>query len=262
MNKNIAIFVPVFNEVETLSTILSSIPGKIFNNNVTIVVVDDGSTDDSASIAASFTDHVVKLKENSGVGIATKNGLEYISNMGIDFDYLIKFDADGQHDLNFIPQIVAKLHEGHDLVVCSRFHPLSNHTHTPIDRILLNCIFSDMVKKITGWELTDVRSGYMGFRFELIKEITGMLSVKRYGIPMDILFRIWGVKKDVKVYEIPHPALYDIGISGKLNQKYTNEGATQKTTRLQDAYDALLQIVKEMKIPREYILEMNGYQNY
>ena len=107
-----------------------------------------------------------------------------------------------------------------------------------------------------------MRSGYMGFRFELIKKIIGMLSVKRYGIPMDILLRIWGAKRDAKVHEIPHPALYDTGISNKLSEKYTSEKMTQKATRLQDAYLALLQVVEEMKIPREHILEMNGYENY
>lgn len=261
-DKFVAVFVPVFNEEETLSAILSNVPDKIFNYKTVMIVADDGSVDRSVAIASEFTRHIVKLQENSGVGVTTKKGLEYIINLGIDFSFLIKFDADGQHDLNFLPQIVAKLHEGSDVVVCSRFHPLSNHTHTPIDRILLNCIFSDMVRRITGWNLTDVRSGYMGFHFELIKQIASSLSVKRYGIPMDILLRIWGMKKDARISEIPHPALYDTRISAKLGQKYRSEDTGQKATRLQDAFCALLQIIEEMNIPREHILQMSGYENY
>jgi hypothetical protein len=262
MTDRIVLFMPVYNEEEALARIFPMIPAKIFNYDIEIVVVDDCSDDRSLNIVADFTKHIVKLEKNMGVGYATKIGFEYIANMGIDFRYLIKLDGDGQHNIDYIPQIVAGLREGSDVVVCSRFHPLSNHAYTPIDRILLNCIFNEMVSKITGWHLTDVRSGYMGVRFDLIRQIASKMIVRRYGVPMEILLRIWGLKKDAKVTEIPHPALYGGDVSRKMQQKYSSEMISQKASRLEEAYNALLTIVNDMQIPREEILEMNGYRNY
>jgi len=258
----IAVFIPVYNEEETLADILSQIPKTVLNYEVTIVTSDDCSTDKSANIVAEYTPFVVHLKKNGGVGVSTKIGFRYAAEMGIDFKYLIKLDADGQHDLRYIPQIVAKLDGGADVVICSRFHPLSDQSHTPIDRVLLNGIFTEMVRKITGWEITDVRSGYMGFKFPLIKQIAQQMIVERYGVPMEILLRIWNIKADAIIAEIPHPALYGGHISQKIAEKYSSEEFEHKTTRLQEAYNALLSVIDDMKIPREYILRMNGYLHY
>lgn len=121
-----------------------------------------------------------------------------------------------------------------------------------------------MVRKITGWELTDVRSGYMGFRSDLIPNVSRDIIVEGYGIPMELLLRVWWHKPHAVVCDIPHTAMYNRGISRKLHQKYSQEDHcySLKSDRLQVAYEALLQIVTDMGIPRERILEMNGFLNY
>jgi len=260
--KRIAVFIPVYNEEETIAEVLAAIPKKVFDYKTIIITADDCSTDKSADIISEFTPFVMRLKKNGGVGVSTKAGLQYAAKMGIDFDYLIKFDADGQHDLQHIPHIIAELENGADMVICSRFHPLSDQSHTPVDRVLLNGIFTEMIRKITGWNITDVRSGYMGLKFSLVKDVAPKMIVERYGVPMEIILRIWNIKKDAIVHEIPHPALYGSDISEKLSEKYSSEQLYDKATRLQEAYNALLSVINDLKIPREYILRMNGYFNY
>lgn len=257
--KKIALFVPVYNEEEKLAEVLEQVPSSILGHAVDLVIVDDCSQDDSAAVASRFTSHVVRQETNRGVGEATKRGFQYIAQRRSSYEFVLKMDGDGQHNLHFLSQMVGALKAGNDIVICSRFHPLSDQTHTPIDRILLNMIFTEMLRKITGWELTDVRSGYMGFRISDVVKIANDIIVPRYGIPMEILLRIWAFKPDADIVELPHPALYGGNISRKLLDKYSSEVLQQKGSRLQMAYEALLLVVKSLDIPRAQILEMNGF---
>lgn len=281
----IAILIPAHNEAESLAKVLRQIPSEIDGNKVTQIVVDDCSTDGTGEIACRFTSHVInsdwgnndhwagyyaakkiirrmllKKKKGNGVGITTRKGFEYIISLG-KFDWLIKLDGDGQHDTRFLPQVVRSLKEGSDLVICSRFHPLSDQTYTPFDRSLLNSTCTEWVKKITNWKLTDVRSGYMGFRMDLIEQITSRMIVMGYGAPMEILIRIWDKEPHVKITEIPHPAIYGgEGFSHRLTEKYKKERIKDQAIRLQQAYIALLAVLDDLNIPRETILRENGHQ--
>ncbi len=256
--KKIAIFIPVHNEAETLGTMLSCVPKAILGHRTDIFVVDDASTDGSAEIAREFACYVGVLPVHSGVGAATKTGLVTICNGGC-YDYIVKFDGDGQHDINLLPQVVAMLREGNRLVICSRFHPLSDQSHTPIDRILLNMIFTEMVRKITGWEISDARSGFVGMCKDLVAEFAHKLIVKGYGIPMEIILRSWHARPNARICELPHPAIYGGNISEKLKRKYSAEKIDEKATRLQAAFSALLEVVEDLRIPKEQILDMNGF---
>ncbi len=140
---------------------------------------------------------------------------------------------------------------------CTQYVKLSTRSGLGI---LLNMIFTEMLRKITGWQLTDVRSGYMGFRLEDVRAISHDIIVKRYGIPMELLLRVWNIKPNAYIHEIAHPAMYDLNISDKLRDKYVGEGYSQKGDRLKIAYAALLSVVEDLKIPREVILEMNGFK--
>lgn len=254
----IAIFIPVYNEAETLARLLSQVSPSILGRKTDIIVVDDASTDRSAEIAKRYAAHVSVLKKHSGVGAVTKAGLELISSYP-DYEYVIKFDGDGQHDINLLTHVAGMLLEGNDAVICSRFHPLSDQTHTPIDRILLNMTFTGMLRKITGWKLTDVRTGFMGFRAELIRKIAPNLLVSGYGIPMELLLRVWHEKPDAKILEIPHPAMYNLGISQKLSDKYAGENLNDKASRVTEGFAALLAVVQDLNVPKEKILELNGF---
>jgi len=175
-----------------------------------------------------------------------------------DIEFVVKFDGDGQHKLHLLPKVVGHLADGQDLVICSRFHPHSDQTNTPTDRILLNMLFTEMVRKITSWKLTDVRSGYMGFPARYARLLGTHLIVSRYGVPMEIILRLWNANA-TRVKDIPHPALYGPNISKKLKEKYSTETISSQADRLQMAYEALLTVIQDLQIPRELILEVNGF---
>jgi glycosyltransferase involved in cell wall biosynthesis len=263
--QKIAIFVPTHNEAEALASTLSQIPEEICGFLRDIIVVDDCSSDGTPEIARQFTPHVICLNENRGVGFATKVGLMHISKLG-EYHHVVKLDGDGQHNPSFIKSVVQKLDKGYDLAIVSRFHPLSDQAHTPLNRILLNATFTGMVRKITKLPLTDSRSGFMGFHFQDVQRIAPHLIVERYGIPMELILRLWHLRwscdRPISVSEIPHPAKYGGEISKKLKAKYHSERIDHKTSRLQMAYEALLTVLEDLKVPRELILEAYGLMHY
>ncbi len=255
----LVILIPARNECETIGNILSAVPKSVCGHLTTIVVSDDRSTDGTAGIAKRYTDFVLESDVHEGVGAATRTGLAFIAAKLKGVMWVVKLDGDGQHDLELLPSVVSNLKDGSDLVICSRFHPFSKQTHTPTDRILLNMMFTKMVRTITSWNLTDVRSGYVGFPGRYAHLLGSNLITAGYGVPMEIVLRIWDAKPEARVTEIPHPALYGPHISEKINTKYSSETVSSQAKRLFVGYQTLLTVIKDLGIPRDLILKMNGF---
>ena len=253
----IALFIPVFNEEEALGKLLERIPVRIGETPLVPVIVDDGSTDHTFEIAREFTPHVVRLDENCGVGRSTRVGFEYVNSLG-EFNYVLKMDGDGQHSPDYLEEMVSHLDRDADVVVCSRFHADSDQANTPLDRILLNRTFSELIAQVTGWTITDCRSGYMGFQGHYIARIAHRIVVRRYGVPMEILVRIWRENRTARVVEIVHPAIYGGDVSKKLVTKYAIENSVAKSERVKEAYLALLMVLEDLGVARDDLFCCQG----
>ena len=96
--KQLAIIVPCFNEAAGLSNLLnkiiSAVPGAC------IIVVDDGSSDDTSCVAKEYDTVLLRLPFNCGIGVAVQTGMIYAYENG--FSHCIQIDGDGQHDPRFI----------------------------------------------------------------------------------------------------------------------------------------------------------------
>ncbi len=262
----IAILIPCYNNVSTLPALISSIwaiAKRIFpKDKFYISVINDGSTDGTNEMLEYgldiFNSHksnarlgVDSWSINEGVGAVTKKGLAILSGENKNFDYFIKIDGDGQHDPKLLPDMLKNLKSGADLVIASRFHEESKQVNTPIDRLLLNRVFVGLVREITGWKITDARSGFMGMKWKHAKAMATQLITKRYGIPMEIILRLWNINPKAKVAEIPHPALYGgESLTKKHRQRYQDGGETieQKSARVAEAYAAVLRVLEDMKV--------------
>lgn len=244
---SIAIFVPVFNDERTVGKILSQIPDKIGHLKTTLFIVDDGSSDNSLKIAKKFTDNILIHSENRGVGAATKTGLMEIRKHS-NFNYIVKFDADGQHDPLMIKDVINELEKKADIVICSRFHFNSDKSHAFLDRLLLNSSAASWVNNVTGWNISDARSGFMGFKANILNTIVHEIITERYGIPIELLLRIFNLNPDISICEIPHPAMYDGNISDKLRRKYSTEEINEKVDRMKVAYQAFLNVLDSIGV--------------
>ena len=124
-----------------------------------LVVVDDGSTDATADIAAATGATVVRHPINLGQGAALKSGIEYALAQGAE--RIVTFDADGQHRAGDIARLLAALDEGADFALGSRF--LQGSPTMPPLRALLIKAATLFTIATTGLRLTDTHNGLRAF---------------------------------------------------------------------------------------------------
>jgi glycosyltransferase involved in cell wall biosynthesis len=148
--------VPAFNEEGSLGTVLEEI--RAADPELEIVVVDDGSTDATASVAALADVAVVRLPFNVGIGGAVQTGYQYALEHG--FDVAIQVDGDGQHDPREIGQVLAPiLDDRADLVVGTRFLKGGGYRGTHLRRLGIR-IFAAVVSLLVGQRVSDTTSGF------------------------------------------------------------------------------------------------------
>ena len=256
-----AILIPCHDEAETIKPILDEIKKVMQEHQFKIVIVDDGSQDTTAHIAKQYTSDIIHHPVCKGVGAATKTGLQYISRMW-DIEYVIKMDGDGQHSVNFLPLVAEALDQGCDFVVCSRFHHCSAQLDTDRERIMLNLSFKSLVNTVTGWSLADVRTGFMGFRAQDICRIAHRIILEGYGIPMELILRLWQLKPHARIAEFAHPADYRSILSKKIAAKLASKTVESEAERFLTMYRALIRVLDDMRVSTQDLLRVNGYAHH
>jgi glycosyltransferase involved in cell wall biosynthesis len=158
MRRNLAI-VPAFNEVEAIAPTVASIHAAAPEFDV--LVVDDGSTDATAALAAAAGAAVLRMPFNLGIGGAMQGGYMYALERG--YEVAVQVDGDGQHDPRHIRDLLERLHADPELnmVTGSRFIERSGdgYRSSPTRRIGIR-VFSWIVSLITGQRVTDPTSGF------------------------------------------------------------------------------------------------------
>jgi dolichol-phosphate mannosyltransferase len=121
--QRIKILLPAYNEEQSLPSLLRRIQEvkTDFNLPLEVLVVNDGSTDNTLKVAADYGARVLDLQPNRGLAGAMREGIqEALKNM-IDHDILITMDADDSHHPGLIFRMVTQIREGFDLVIASRY---------------------------------------------------------------------------------------------------------------------------------------------
>jgi glycosyltransferase involved in cell wall biosynthesis len=153
--KRIAI-VPALNEEETVGRVIGEIGD--FDPGFDVVVVDDGSTDRTAGVAADRGAHVLRLPFNLGIGGAMQTGFRFAFERG--YDIAVQIDGDGQHDPGELPKILGPVLAGEaDLCVGSRFTGKGEYRSSFVRRIGIK-IFASVVSAVVGQKVTDTTSGF------------------------------------------------------------------------------------------------------
>jgi polyprenyl-phospho-N-acetylgalactosaminyl synthase len=146
------VVIAAYNEARAIGPVLASVRGMGFN----IVVVDDGSSDDSADLARNAGAAVVRHAVNLGQGAALQTGITFALSQGADF--IVTFDADGQHRAAHIEHLLASLviHRA-DFALGSRF--LGEANNIPQSRRLLLLTATWFTRLTTGLAVTDAHNG-------------------------------------------------------------------------------------------------------
>jgi glycosyltransferase involved in cell wall biosynthesis len=149
----IAAAIPIYNEAATIGHVVGAVRDHVDE----VLVVDDGSTDAGADLAAAAGATVLRRPRNGGKGVALQAALEWARGRS-DLSALVLLDGDGQHDPADIPRLLEALQSRDlDIVVGSRFLGKNN---APIYRLLGLHVLSACAALGSGIRLTDSQSGY------------------------------------------------------------------------------------------------------
>jgi hypothetical protein len=188
--------VPAFNEEASVGRVIDEI--RAFDPGFDIVVVDDGSTDRTAGVAADRGAHVLRLPFNLGIGGAVQTGYRYAFERG--YDVAAQVDGDGQHDPAQLPKILAPLLAGSaDLVVGSRFAGRGAAYRSSATRRVGIRIFARIVSAVVRQRVTDTTSG---FRAVNRKGIALFAADYPHDYP-EVEATVMSVKHKLRLQEVP-----------------------------------------------------------
>jgi hypothetical protein len=159
---------PAFNEAENVAAVIKQIPSMIEGHHVVPMVVSDGSTDRTATVAREAGAFVAELPIRRGGGLALRVGYEVALRLGADL--IVTLDADGQHLPEEIPIVIEPILSGRaDYVNGSRL--LGSFERESLVRHLGVHVFSRIITLLTGQRITDPSSGYRAARADLLERV-------------------------------------------------------------------------------------------
>lgn len=160
----ISVVLPAKNESQGLRKTLPALRQAL--PDAEIIVVDDGSTDDTAAVAAEHGARVLSAPYSMGNGAAIKRGARAATG-----DVLVFMDADGQHDPAHIPRLLEKLDAGYDMAVAAR----DRNGQANLHRGLANAFYNRLASWMTGHAIRDLTSGFRAVRADKFREFLHLL---------------------------------------------------------------------------------------
>lgn len=164
--KNVAlsIVIPAKNEAQAIGDVVAATIETY--PNAEVIVVDDGSTDDTAAIAREAGAIVVSHPASLGNGAAVKSGARAANGEVLAF-----MDADGQHDAREFDKLLAKLDEGYEMAVGAR----DAGSHANVGRWFANGLYNEIASRLSGQTILDLTSGFRVVRAKLFKQFLYLL---------------------------------------------------------------------------------------
>ncbi len=194
---NICVVMPTYNNASTLIRVINDIRQYCPD----IIVVNDGSTDETKNLLTRFTEiEVITFKENRGKGVALREGLRKAALMG--FAYAITIDSDGQHFANDIPQFIETIEKSPGSVIVGARNIQADGM--PSKNTFANKFSNFWFKLETGISLPDTQSGFRLYPLDPIKGMKFFSS--KYEFEVEILVRLaW---KEIPILSLPVKVYY------------------------------------------------------
>ncbi|MDD5432911.1 MAG: glycosyltransferase family 2 protein [Candidatus Omnitrophica bacterium] len=192
----VCVIIPTFNESKTVPALVK----KILAQNLSVVIVDDGSTDNTARIAQNSGARVIRNEKNLGKGASLIRGFKYA--LENNFEEVITMDGDGQHlpeDIPFFLRL-AKFSDG-DIFIGNR---MSKTQKMPFIRILTNKFMSWIISCISGQEIPDTQCGFRLIKIGVLKRVA--LKTSKYETESEILIK--AARMGFKVTSVPIKSIY------------------------------------------------------
>ena len=192
----IIVVMPTYNESRTIADLVRQVQ----NQNLEILVIDDGSSDDTFTIAKDNMAVVLRNEKNLGKGASLTKGFDYALKAG--FDAVITMDSDGQHspeDIAHFRRIFESSHSG--MFIGNRMLSTKN---MPLIRILTNKLMSWVISRAAGQNVPDTQCGFRLIRKEVLEKI--VLKSSNYEIESEMIIR--AARQGFKIESIPIKTIY------------------------------------------------------
>ncbi|NQT28147.1 MAG: glycosyltransferase family 2 protein [Candidatus Omnitrophica bacterium] len=199
------IIIPAYNERFRLAGILDELKSKDFS----ILVVDDGSIDNTYEMAAKKADFVVRNEKNLGKGRSLKKGIDYLLKE-TDFEYLVTMDADGQHSPSDLDRFLQKAKDGAYFIVGNR---MSNPIGMPKLRIITNKFMSWLISRIARQRIPDTQCGFRLIRREVLEKIN--IETNNFEIESEILIK--AARSGFPIKSVPIRSIYFKSLHSRIN---------------------------------------------
>lgn len=201
----VCVLIPAFNEAKTVGKLVKELLSYVER----VVVVDDGSTDDTSGQAEDAGAVVLRHDRNCGKGASLRTGFDYALRAGCE--QIITIDADGQHDWREVPLFVREAERsGADIILGTR---MGSREGMPFIRLATNVVTSLIVSILSRQKITDSQTGYRLIRREVLEKVD--LATSNYETESEILIKAG--RKGFKVSEIPVRTIYG-GESSNINR--------------------------------------------
>jgi len=175
------VVVPAYNE----ASVIGDVVGSLVQRSHRVIVVDDGSRDDTARVAADKGATVIRHAINRGAGAATQTGIAHAIRCGADV--IVTFDADGQHSPDDIPSLIAPIVAGtFDVVFGSRF--LDVRSRIPFGRRILLRLGTVFTRVISRVRVTDPHIGLRAFSRQAASELA--ITMDRFAHASELIDQI------------------------------------------------------------------------
>lgn len=196
-DKRVLVIMPGWNEEAAIGPVIREVRDTL--PFVDVLVVDDGSRDATAQVAAAAGAIVLTLPYNLGVGGALRLGYRYAAVHG--YDVAVQVDADGQHDPVCVPKLIDALEES-ALAIGARFAGQGEYRVRGPRRWAM-VMLSWVISRIAKTKITDTTSGFKACNRELIELFAEWYPVEYLGDTIEVLVRV--IRLGHRVSQVPVP---------------------------------------------------------
>ena len=195
---NLLVVIPCLNEEVTIADVIKRVPKKIEGfEKIDILVVDDGSTDNTAIIADRSGAKVISHKINKGVGAAFNSGVNFAIKHR--YDIMVNMDGDGQFDAQDIVKIVNPLLSMEaDFVSASRFYDASVYPEMSKIKFIGNKLMSQFISRLTKKKFFDVSCGFRAYTRDTLLKLN---LFGKFTYTQETFINL--ALKDVAIREVP-----------------------------------------------------------
>jgi dolichol-phosphate mannosyltransferase len=214
----IYVILPIYNEEYAIRPLIENLAQCCSKQEVTIVAVNDGSTDRSGEYlretGKQHTMHIIRHPFNCGLGVTMRDGFAFLPDTLTEYDVIVTMDADGTHCPDHIPAMLDLISRGNDIVIASRYAHGSVDRGVPPLRTMLSAVSNSITARlfpITG--VRDYTCGFRAYKGTLITKArreygNSFITEKGFTCMVEILIKLAWL--GAHCVEIPFELRYDI----------------------------------------------------